>query len=169
MTHVANENRPGLAGPSHIKLINQIPQLQTDLSTAAGVAASAQATANAALPAAGGRLTGAVALKEVTGNFAATLSPDITPSTGRQIFSYPVSAACTLSLTTSGLASDDVVTGSVFLTFSAAAKVTLAVVYKPQNGIAQEFTGAAGETWRVDFLYRKSVNRASVAWGKETA
>ncbi|MFP5512318.1 MAG: hypothetical protein ACLGJC_04465 [Alphaproteobacteria bacterium] len=101
----------------------------------------------------------------------ATVNPDVTPTTGKQCFSYTVNGTCTLGALagTGAMASDTAVGGSIYLTFTGAYTVTLASFYKLPTGVTNSITGAAGEVWRVDFQYRKTAARCSASAIKEAA
>lgn len=125
------------------------------------------AVAGAKADKAGTSFTGPVLVADAQGSIAsgATASPDVTPVTGRQCFSYSISASCSLGALagTGSIPTDMAVGGSIFFTFSAAATVTLSSSYKLPVGVQNSVTGAAGEVWRLDFLYRKTANRCSAS------
>lgn len=99
----------------------------------------------------------------------ATVTPDVTPLTGKQCFSYTVNGNCTVgALTGTGaMAADTAVAGSIYLTFTGAYTVTIAASYKLPSGVQNSITGANGEIWRLDFQYRKTAGRCSAAIIKE--
>lgn len=120
---------------------------------------------------AGGTYAGPVKVKVGSGSFAATLTPSVAAVSGRPIWRYPVSANCTLAALggTTSLASDEAVTGSVYLTFSGAYTVTVDASYKFPVGVSNSIAGAAGQIWRVDFQYDRSVGRCSASVVQEAA
>ena len=120
---------------------------------------------------AGGAYAGPVRVKVGTGTFASTLTPSVAPTTGRPIWRYPVSGNCTLAALagTSSLANDEAVAGSIFLTFSGSYTVTIDASYKLPIGVTNSIVGAAGQIWRVDFQYDKSVGRCSASAVQEAA
>ncbi|WP_372397112.1 hypothetical protein ABMY26_23875 [Azospirillum sp. HJ39] len=117
--------------------------------------------------------TGPAIVADAQGTIAsgATATPDVTPTTGKQCFSYAVNGNCTLgALTgTAAMAADTAVAGSIYLTFTGAYTVTLAAFYKLPTGVTNSIAGAAGEVWRVDFQYRKTAARCSASAIKEAA
>ncbi|MBF5096027.1 hypothetical protein F1643_18220 [Azospirillum sp. INR13] len=169
MRYIASRYRAGLMGPGHVEAVEQLPGLVATVAAHTAGLTAAQATAGAALPRAGGALTGPVTSYDLQVMDAATVSLDVRLG---QVWDWTVPADRTLGpLLAVGLAdlgAAAVWEGAIFLHATSAATVTIDPSYKLPSGAAYTIVMAAGDVWRVHILYRRRRGRASASIAKET-